>query len=205
MRFLLATRNPHKAREIREILSARSGLSVESLDDAGVPYDPAEEEIEVFDTFAANALAKARYFARRTGTSTLADDSGLVVAALGGAPGVHSRRFAADGGAASTPGESEDEANNRHLLARMEKVATPERTARYVCAAAALLMDGRCVSAIGTWEGWISHEPRGRGGFGYDPIFGLAGRACTAAELPSDQKRRLGHRGAAFRALGVAL
>lgn len=205
MHFLLATRNPNKAREIREILSARSGLTVESLDDAGVSYDPAEEEIEVFDTFAANALAKARYFARRTGLSTLADDSGLVVDALGGAPGVRSRRFAADAGAASTPGESEDEANNRHLLARLEKVVTAERTARYVCAAAAVLMDGRCCSALGTWEGRITREPRGRGGFGYDPLFALADRACTAAELPPDEKRRLGHRGAAFRALRVAI
>lgn len=205
MHFLLATRNPHKAREIREILSTRSGLTVETLDEAGVSYEPAEEKIEVFDTFAANALAKARYFARRTGASTLADDSGLVVDALGGAPGVRSRRFAADAGAARAPGESEDEANNRHLLARLANVATPQRTARYVCAATAVLMNGGCYSAIGTWEGRITHEPRGRGGFGYDPLFALADRACTAAELAPDEKRRLGHRGAAFRALGVGL
>lgn len=205
MHFLLATRNPHKAREILEILSSRPEISLESLDDAGVAYDPAEEDIEVFDTFAANALAKARFFAKRTGAPTIADDSGLAVDALGGAPGVRSRRFAADAGADLSRSEGQDEANNRFLIEQMKEVPAGDRTARYLCAASAVLADGSCCSAIGVWEGVITSEPRGRGGFGYDPLFGVPSLGCTAAEFDPREKRRLGHRGAAFRALAAAL
>jgi XTP/dITP diphosphohydrolase len=131
-RLLVATRNPGKVRELHALLGG-SGWEVVGLDALGIAETPEEEAVEAFESFEENALAKARYFAERTGMAALADDSGLVVDALGGAPGVRSRRFAAPDEAR---GERQDEANNRRLLELLAETPDAARTARFVCAAA---------------------------------------------------------------------
>ena len=201
-RLVVATRNPGKVREIREILADSPGWEVVGLDDLGIPESPEEDDLEKYDTFEENALAKARWFAARTGELALADDSGLCVDALGGAPGVRSRRFAA---ADEARGERQDQANNRHLLALLADVPDERRTARYVCAAAAAWPDGRELVRTGTCDGVILREPRGAGGFGYDPLFYMEDEKQTFGELPSERKNALSHRGRAVRALLRAL
>ena len=201
-RLVVATRNPGKVREIREILSGVAGYEVVGLDDLGIPEAPEEDELEGYETFEENALAKARWFAARTGAPALADDSGLCVDALDGAPGVRSRRFAA---ADQARGERQDQANNRHLLALLEDVPDERRTARFVCAAAAAWPDGREMVRTGASEGVILRQPRGAGGFGYDPVFYVPDEGRTFAELPPERKNALSHRGRAVRALARAL
>ncbi|HEX6373286.1 MAG TPA: RdgB/HAM1 family non-canonical purine NTP pyrophosphatase [Longimicrobium sp.] len=201
-RLVVATRNPGKVREIREILSDASGWEVVGLDELGIPESPQEDDIEGYETFEENALAKARYFAERTGALALADDSGLCVDALDGAPGVRSRRFAP---VDEARGERQDGANNRHLLALLHDVPDERRTARYVCAAAAAWPDGREIVRTGTCDGVILREPRGGGGFGYDPLFYLEDEGQTFGELPAERKNELSHRGRAVRALLAAL
>jgi XTP/dITP diphosphohydrolase len=201
-RLVVATRNAGKVREIREILSGLDGWEIVGLDDLGIPEWPEEDDIEGYETFEENALAKAHYFARKTGELALADDSGLCVDALDGAPGVRSRRFAAvDEGR----GERQDAANNRHLLALLADVNGERRTAHYVCSAAAAWPEGRELVRTGTCDGVILHAPRGTGGFGYDPLFYLADEGQTFGELPPDRKNALSHRGKAVRALVDAL
>jgi XTP/dITP diphosphohydrolase len=201
-RLVVATRNAGKVREIHEILSGVGGWEVVGLDDLAIPEAPDEDDIEGYETFEENALAKARYFARKTGELALADDSGLCVDALGGAPGVRSRRFAP---VDEARGERQDGANNRHLLALLQDVPDERRTARYVCAAAAAWPDGREVVRTGTCGGVILRQPRGAGGFGYDPLFYLEDEGQTFGELPPDRKNGLSHRGRAVRALMQAL
>ena len=195
-RLLLATRNNGKLEELRRILS--SEITVLGL--ADVPEFP--ELPETGATFEENALAKARYFAAMTGELALADDSGLCVDALAGAPGVRSRRFAA---VDEARGERQDAANNRHLLALLADVPDDRRTAHYVCSAAAAWLDGRETVHTGTCDGVILREPRGTGGFGYDPLFYVADEGQTFGELPPDRKNALSHRGKAVRALLQAL
>ncbi|HWK90513.1 MAG TPA: RdgB/HAM1 family non-canonical purine NTP pyrophosphatase [Longimicrobium sp.] len=202
MRLLVATRNPGKVREIREILAAYPGLEIVGLAELRIRESPEEDDIEGFDTFEENALAKARYFAARTACTALADDSGICVDALGGAPGVRSRRFAPD---ADQRGAGQDQANNRHLLARLEDVPDAERTARYVCAAAIADPAGGTLVRTGTCAGVILREPRGSGGFGYDPLFYLTAEGVTFGELPPARKNELSHRGRAVRAVAEAL
>jgi XTP/dITP diphosphohydrolase len=199
--LLLATRSADKAREIRQILAARTDLRLLSLEDAGVEPDDAEDDLEAFDTFAANALAKAAWFASRAGMPTLADDSGLVVHALGGEPGVRSKRFAGS----SATGRALDHDNNRELLRRLADVETPRRTAHYVCAAALVDADGTARVALGSCDGRILHEPAGAGGFGYDPYFHVAAAGASFGQLDAAEKNRLSHRARAFRALAAAL
>jgi XTP/dITP diphosphohydrolase len=201
-RLVVATRNAGKVREIREILADLDGWEVVGLDDLGIPESPDEDDIEGFETFEENALAKAHYFARTTGELALADDSGLCVDALDGAPGVRSRRFAP---VDEARGERQDAANNRHLLSLLADVPDERRTAHYVCSAAAAWPDGRELVRTGTCDGVILREPRGTGGFGYDPLFYLAGEGQTFGELPPDRKNALSHRGKAVRALLEAL
>jgi XTP/dITP diphosphohydrolase len=177
-RLVVATRNPGKVREIHEMLAALGGYQVVGLADLGIPESPEEDAVEAFGTFQENALAKARYFAAKTGELALADDSGVCVDALGGAPGVRSRRFAAP-----------DEA----------------RTARYVCAAALAWPDGRELVRTGTCDGVLLREARGTGGFGYDPLFYLRDEGMTFGELPAERKNALSHRGRAIRAVISAL
>jgi XTP/dITP diphosphohydrolase len=201
-RLVVATRNPGKVREIGEILGDAPGWEVVGLDDLGIPESPEEDDVEAFETFEENALAKARYFARKTGELSLADDSGIAVDALGGRPGVRSRRFAAVDAAR---GERQDQANNRHLLELLAEVPDDARTAHYVCAAAAAWPDGRELVRTGSCDGVILRQPRGTGGFGYDPLFYVKEEGQTFGELPPARKHALSHRGRAVRALLMAL
>lgn len=202
-RLLVATRNPGKVRELGRLLAdLGGGWEVVGLGELEIPETPEEDALEAFDTFEANALAKARHFAAISGLATLADDSGLEVEALGGAPGVHSRRFAAPEAAR---GEGQDEANNRRLLELLADTPDPERTARFVCAAALVRPDGTEQVRTGTLEGRIAREPRGAGGFGYDPLFLLPEEGRTLAELSAGRKNALSHRGRAVRAIAEAL
>jgi XTP/dITP diphosphohydrolase len=201
-RLVVATRNPGKVREIHEMLGGLGGYQVVGLADLAVPESPEEDAVEAFDTFEANALAKARYFAARTDALCLADDSGICVDALGGAPGVRSRRFAA---ADAARGEGQDLANNRHLLALLADVPDEARTARYVCAAALAWPDGRELVRTGTCGGVLLRTPRGTGGFGYDPLFYLPEEGQTFGELPAGRKNEISHRGRAVRAVVDAL
>lgn len=197
-RVLLATRSRHKAREIRDLLG-NLPVTFLSLEEAGVPEIPAEadERIEVHDTFAENALAKARHFHRRTGLPTVADDSGLCVDALEGGPGVRTKRFAPEEDARRL---GRDEANNRHLVEVMEEVPDGERGAHYHCSAA-VVTDDESFTVDGKVHGRIAREPRGEGGFGYDPLFVPEGRDRTFGELPPEVKQAVSHRSEAFRAL----
>lgn len=201
-RLVVATRNPGKVREIHEMLGALGGYEVVGLAELGIPESPEEDAVEAFDTFEENALAKARWFAAKTGALCLADDSGICVDALGGAPGVRSRRFAA---VDTARGEHQDQANNRHLLALLADVPDEARTARYVCAAALAWPDGRETVRTGTCQGVLLRAPRGSGGFGYDPLFFLPDEGRTFGELPAARKNALSHRGQAVRAVVDAL
>jgi XTP/dITP diphosphohydrolase len=197
-RLLIATRSADKLREIRELFDAL-GLELEPIDliEAGVAPAPEEDDLEHFATFEENALAKARYFAERTGLPTLADDSGLWVDALGGAPGVHSKRFS---GRADLSGAALDAANNQLLLERLHGVPAPERTARYRCAVALARPGGKELVFEGACEGLILEAPRGSGGFGYDPLFYLPSKGATFGELRPEEKNRLSHRARAVEA-----
>ena len=196
--LLVATRSPHKLAEIRRILSPLRGLDLLDPEEAGIGYDPEEDGLEPFDGFEKNACSKARYFARRSGLPTVADDSGLVVDALDGAPGVHSKRFALEPGLS---GQSLDDANTQRLLKRLRGVPPKRRTARYVCIAA-LAVEGEDLLVVsGTAEGVILTRPRGRGGFGYDPVFLDSELGTSFAEISGLEKDRRSHRGKAFRQL----
>lgn len=199
--LVLATRSRHKVAEIQRILGPLH-LTVETLADLGLPPVPEEDQIEVHDTFHANAVAKARWFAHRTGRITLSDDSGLRVDALHGRPGVHTKRFS---GRHDLDGQPLDDANNRLLLERLHGVPAERRGARYVCCAAIAWPDGRAVTAIGTVEGRIATEPRGGEGFGYDPLFHVPALDARFAEVPAAIKNAMSHRARAFRALAARL
>jgi len=204
MKLLVATRSTGKIREIRRILADVPGLTVVDLDEAVVKYDEAEEHLEPFATFEENALSKARYFAERSGLMTVADDSGIVVDALDGAPGVRTKRFAADGGvenAETLTGQALSDANNRHLVERLSGVSADARTARYVCVAAVVAADRDPHTVRGEAPGVIVDEPRGTGGFGYDPYVLDPDLGKTFAEMTPDEKDGRSHRGKAFRAL----
>lgn len=188
-RVVVATGNQHKLGEIRAILTGLD-VALVSMRELGVP-----EPVEDGDTFEANALIKARACAAATGLPALADDSGLEVDALDGAPGVYSARYA------GMPGD--DGANNRKLLAALADVPAERRTGRFVCAAAVALPDGREHVVRGTMEGRLVTASRGAAGFGYDPLFvsDAAGDGRTNGELSPEEKDAISHRGAAFRAL----
>jgi len=199
-RILLATRNRGKAREIRDVLEPL-GLRVVALDELDpegrIPAPPEDAA-----TFAENARRKAAYYARTTGCWALADDSGLEVDALGGAPGVRSARYAADANEGPGPGgdrASADAANNARLLRELSDVPDDRRAARFVCHLS--LSDGRRVvcEADGAVDGRIARRPAGGNGFGYDPLFHLPELGRTAAELPPEQKNAVSHRGRAVR------
>ena len=201
MRLLVATRNPGKVRELRDILAGYPALEIVGLEDLGVPESPDEDAVEAFETFEENAQAKARYYAALTGELTLADDSGICVDALDGAPGVRSRRFA---GEEETRGLRQDEANNRLLLRLLADVPPERRTARYVCAAALAGHEWDDVF-VGTCDGVVIDVPRGSGGFGYDPLFWMPEEGMTFGELPPARKSEVSHRGKAVRAAAEAL
>ena len=204
-RLLLATRSADKAREIREILQA-AGATVElqSLDEAHVHRASEEERLERFDSFQANARAKAEYFAKLTGLPVAADDSGLEVLSLGGAPGVRSKRFSPEAGRLT--GKALDEANNAELLRRLQGAAGARRRACYVCVALLRRRPGAPPEAFtGRCWGRVLEEPRGTGGFGYDPLFFHEGLGKTFGEATAEEKHGVSHRGDAFRQLAAAL
>ena len=202
MELLLATRSAHKVQEIRTILSGIPRLTVLDLDDIGLEWRDEEEALEPFDTFEENARSKAEYFHARTGLPTVADDSGLEVDALGGAPGVRSKRFAPVEG---LTGHKLDQANNNYLVERLGALELEKRTGQYVCVAALLGFTSQMIVTRGEAKGLILAEPRGDGGFGYDPYFFEPNLKMTFAELHPDQKNELSHRGKAFRALAIIL
>jgi len=197
--LLLATRSAGKVRELLA-LSEAFGWAVETLADAGVTEDAAEDALEDADTFEGNALAKARWFAARTQRVVLADDSGLAVDALSGRPGVHSKRWS---GRDDLSGVLLDAENitllQRELTAAADR-GVRSRRARYVCAAACVWPGGDVV-VRGETEGLILAHPRGEGGFGYDPVFFSDDLGCTFAEASLAQKAEVSHRGRAFRQL----
>jgi len=202
LRILLATRSHAKAREIREILAGAPEIDLLTLNDLHITPSPQEEHIEVFSTFRENAFAKARYFAELSGLLALADDSGLAVDALDGAPGVLSRRFS---GHDDLDGIALDQANNDLLLRRLHDVPDPRRTAHYRCVAALASPRRPIVACFGSCTGAISRDPRGNDGFGYDPLFLIPDLDFTFAQVSTLTKHRLSHRGRAFRALAAVL
>jgi XTP/dITP diphosphohydrolase len=183
---VLATGNRGKLREMRAILAGH-GLEVVAQSDLGI-----EPPVEDGDSYVANALIKARHAAAGSGLPAIADDSGIEVDALGGRPGLHTARYAGHA--------ADEEANNAKLLAELAGTPAPRRGARYRCAIVFLreASDPSPVIAEASWEGWIGLLPRGRGGFGYDPLFIVAGGALTAAEIPESDKNRISHRGQAL-------
>lgn len=206
-RIVVATRSAHKLRELRELLHAERAQLI-SLDDAGVPLDA--DPVEDGATFAANARLKARYYARLTGLPTLADDSGLEVDALDGGPGVRTRRYAGE--------DATDDTNNAKLLGALAGLPPERRGARYVCVLA--LADPRpdatgprgaipiAAETRGTCRGRIATEPRGSGGFGYDPIFEPAGEAPGGRTLglwTAAEKNTVSHRSRAARRMAARL
>jgi XTP/dITP diphosphohydrolase len=190
VKILLATRNQHKLTELARILD---GISLVGLSDV-----PAYDEVpETGRTFADNALLKAREGVRHTGLPTVADDSGLAVDLLNGMPGVFSARWAGRHG--------DDRANLDLVLAQIADLPDTLRGAAFVCAAALVLPDGREFVVDGEMRGHLARQPRGDGGFGYDPIFVADGEMRTNAELTPVEKDAISHRGRAFRALAEVI
>ncbi|MFF2923913.1 RdgB/HAM1 family non-canonical purine NTP pyrophosphatase [Streptomyces celluloflavus] len=188
--LILATRNSGKLVELKTILS-EAAPSYDLVGANAYPDIPDVPETGV--TYAENALLKAHALARATGLPAIADDSGLGVDVLSGAPGIFSARWAGRHG--------DDEANLRLLLAQLQDIGGPHRTARYLCAAALALPDGTERVTFGELPGVLRTSPEGTGGFGYDPVFQPLGERVTAAQLDPERKNRISHRGAAFREL----
>jgi XTP/dITP diphosphohydrolase len=190
--LLIATTNPGKRREYAEIFAGLP-LELKTLRDVGIDDDVEETG----ETFADNARLKAEYYTQRSGLPTLADDSGLEVAALDGAPGVYSARFAGHG--------ASDADRNTLLLQKLEGVPLHARLARFVCSVALALPDGTCELVEGILPGVIEHEPRGSSGFGYDPLFYVLDEDKTLAELPPERKNAISHRARAAQAAQAVL
>ena len=201
-RLLVATRSVHKLRELRELL-ALDVAELVSLDDLGLPGDPVEDG----ETFETNAAIKARFGMRASGMPTLADDSGMEVDALGGGPGVRTRRYAGE--------DASDDDNNRKLLAALAGLPPEKRGARYVCVLALALPEDAGsrggvtpITTRGTTRGRIATEPRGTGGFGYDPIFEPAGEppgGRTFGLWTPAEKHAVSHRARAARRMAPRL
>ncbi|GGY29125.1 RdgB/HAM1 family non-canonical purine NTP pyrophosphatase [Streptomyces omiyaensis] len=189
-RLILATRNAGKITELHAIL-ADAGLDLELVGADAYPEIPDVKETGV--TFAENALLKAHALAQATGLPAVADDSGLCVDVLNGAPGIFSARWAGTHG--------DDKANLELLLAQLGDIADEHRAAHFACAAALALPDGTERVVEGRMEGTLRHEPTGTNGFGYDPVLQPAGHDVTCAELTPAEKNAISHRGKAFRAL----
>ena len=190
-RIVLASNNAGKVREINQLLAACS-IKVLPQGDFGVP-----EADETGLSFVENAILKARNAAQHSGMPAIADDSGIEVDALNGAPGIYSARYAGGG----------DEANNLKLIDALREIPEDGRTARFQCVMVYMrhAEDPTPIICQGTWEGRILTAPQGANGFGYDPIFLVPEEGCSAAELPAEVKNRLSHRGQALRRLIEAL
>jgi XTP/dITP diphosphohydrolase len=195
-KIVLATRNAHKVVELREILAdlvEEIGLEVVGVSE----YPDVEDVVEDGVTFAENATLKAVAVASATGLPAIADDSGLAVDVLGGAPGIFSARWAGEHGG--------DRANVDLLLSQLDDVKDEHRAAGFVCAAVLAMPDGRVFLREGQVRGTLTRAPRGTNGFGYDPILLVDGDTRTLAEYDSDQKNAISHRGKALRALAADL
>lgn len=195
MKFVLATRNSHKATELKRILEELD-LDCELLTVADFPGAPEVEETE--STFEGNALLKARALSKFTGLAAIADDSGLCVDALDGNPGVLSARW-------SGASENVDQANLDLVLEQVKDVPTDSRGAKFVCAAVAVFPDGQELVAIGEMIGHLLDEPTGENGFGYDPIFVPKGFEISTAQMNAAEKDAISHRGKALNDLAVQI
>ena len=187
-KLIFATGNAGKMKEIRMIL-ADMGYEIRSMKEEGI--DP--EIIEDGTTFEENAVIKAKAVAALTDAIVLADDSGLEIDALNKEPGIYSARYMGE--------DTSYHIKNNNLIERLEGVPEERRTARFVCAIAAVLPDGKVLVTTGTIEGRIGYEEKGENGFGYDPIFYVPEYGCTSAELTEEQKNEISHRGKALRAM----
>ena len=190
--IIFATGNQGKMREIRQILE---GMDVEilSMKEAGIETDIVEDGAD----FTENAVIKAKAVAAMTDHIVLADDSGLEIDYLNKEPGIYSARYLGE--------DTSYDIKNADLLRRMEGVEEKLRTARFVCAIAAIMPDGEVLTTLGTIEGHIGYEPKGENGFGYDPIFYLPEYGCTSAELTEEEKNAISHRGRALQAMRAEL
>ena len=201
MKILAATRNSGKQEEILRVLRPM-GLEIVFPDDIWLRESSAGDALEGAESFEANARRKAEYYARLSSLPTLADDSGLEVMALGGAPGVRSKRWSGATGSAAEV----DAANNAELLRRLSGEPEPRRIARYRCVLVYLKSAGAVpIVSHGDCNGRILEEPRGSGGFGYDPLFFCDELGKTFGEASAAEKDRVSHRGRALRAFGQAL
>ena len=191
-KLIFATGNMDKLREIKEILA---GLDVEilSMKEAGIDIDIVEDG----KTFEENALIKARAVSKASGELALADDSGLVVDALGGEPGIYSARYMGE--------DTSYDIKNMNIIERLDGVPDEKRTARFVCAMAAVFPDGTEKTFVKAMEGRIGYKIAGENGFGYDPIFYLPEYGKTSAEITAEEKNAISHRGQALRALAEYL
>lgn len=187
-KIVFATGNENKMREIREILGSLDA-EILSMKEAGIDADIEENGT----TFEENAMIKARAVAERTDAIVLADDSGLEIDYLGKEPGIHSARYLGE--------DTSYEIKNKALLERLLGVPKEQRSARFVCAVAAVFPDGTSLVRRGTIEGYIGDAPAGENGFGYDPIFYVEEYGCSTAEMSREQKNALSHRGNALRAI----
>lgn len=186
--FVIASNNPKKVNELNRILNP-IGITAKTAKEMGVSLDDVEE---TGTTFVENARLKARAANKRTGLPCIADDSGLMVDALNGAPGVYSARYSGEG--------ANDEKNNQKLLKEMENVPVTQRTAKFVCVICCVLDDGKEIVAHGECVGRIGYQPVGEGGFGYDPLF-LTQDGRSYAQLTAEEKDKISHRGNAVRIL----
>ncbi len=191
-RLVFATGNEHKMQEIRAILR-NTGYEILSMKDAGITTDVEETGT----SFEENALLKASAIVEKAGCLVLADDSGLEIDYLGGEPGIYSARYMGE--------DTDYHIKNQNLIDRLAGVPDAERTARFVCAIAAVWPDGRKEVVRGTIEGIIGYKEAGANGFGYDPIFFLPERGMTTAELPPEEKNAISHRGNALKKMCALL
>ena len=191
--IVLASNNAGKVREINQLLASQE-IAVVPQREFGI-----SEAEETGLTFVENAILKARHAARESGLPAIADDSGLEVDALDGAPGIYSARFAGPG--------CSDTDNNRKLLEALDNVPIPERTGRFQCVLVYMRHadDPTPIICQGTWEGRILAAPQGDNGFGYDPLFLVPEKECSSAELPAEEKNSMSHRGKALQKLLIAL
>lgn len=187
-RIVFATGNAGKMREIRMIMEDM-GMEILSMKEIGINPDIVEDGT----TFTENAIIKAKAVAALTDAIVLADDSGLEIDALNKEPGIYSARYMGE--------DTSYRIKNANLIERLEGVPDEKRTARFVCAIAAVLPNGELLTTSGTVEGRIGYEEKGANGFGYDPIFFLPEFGCTSAELTDEQKNEISHRGKALRAM----
>ncbi|MCI9197296.1 MAG: RdgB/HAM1 family non-canonical purine NTP pyrophosphatase [Lachnospiraceae bacterium] len=191
-KLIFATSNAGKMKEVRSIL-ADTGYEILSMKEAGIQVEVEEDGA----TFEENALIKARAVHEISHTLVLADDSGLEIDHLGKEPGVHSSRYMGE--------DTSYEIKNARILERLDGVPKEQRTARFVCAIAAVFEDGRCVTVREAMEGYIGYEPQGENGFGYDPIFYLDLDGPSNAQISMEEKNRVSHRGKALRAMKKGL